>query len=151
MKYILFLLPITLQAPTSGKLDFFDLRKIHDAIFELRTEQDIAERQLRKINLGPSAANLLQVKTNDVNIVMRQLPDKLSNLVGEIDYIEYKLDQVNRALIEAVTAERVIEISYPCGNSLAKVDDKLYSTDSGEYLVHDYTIIETEINCKENL
>ena len=151
MKYILFLLPIVSQAPTSGKLEFFDLRKIHSAIFELRTQQDIAERELRKINQSARVQNLLYVKSNDVNIVMRQLPDKLRNLVGEINYVEDQLDQVNRALIEAVTAERVIEISYPCGNSLAKVDDKLYSTDSSDYIIHDYTIIETEINCKEDL
>lgn len=151
MKYLLFLLPITLQAPTSGKLDFSDLRKIHAAIFELRTEQDIAERQLRKINQGAGLRNLLHTNTNDVNIVMRQLPNKISALVGEINYIEEQLDQVNRALVEAITAERVTEISYPCGNSLAKVDDKLYSTENGDYFVHDYTIIETEINCKENL
>lgn len=143
--------PLIATAPTSGKLDFFDLRKIYTATFELRTEQDIAERQLRKINLGPSAAKLLQVKTNNVDIVMHQLPSKLSNLIGHIDDIEYRLDQVNRALIEAVTAERIIEISYPCGNSLTKVDDKLYSTESGDYFVHDYTIIETEIECEEDL
>lgn len=151
MKFLILLLPLVSQAPTSGKLEFYDLLKIRRAIFDLRTQQDMTERELRKINQSAGLRNLLHIKTNDVNIVMRQVPNKVRALIGEINYIEEQLDQVNRALVEAITAEHVTEISYPCGNSLAKVDDKLYSTESGDYIVQDYTIIETEINCKEVL
>lgn len=142
MKYIVMLFPLIATAPTSGKLEFYDLLKIRQAIFDLRTEQDMAERQLRKINLGPSAANLLQVKTEDVSIVLSQLPTKTANLVAHISAIEYKLDFVNIALIEAVLGEQVIGVNYVDENSLDKVDDKFYVTENGEYIVQDYTIIE---------